>query len=141
LKKVLSSSFIFNDKETIFEILHQSEKMSDQECKGPLNPSSFQHLREMRHLQLRKQHQGKILHCNGCQKLWNTTEVINKVIQHLFHKSVQEHPDFWPDTITFPLKEEEIELIALRYQYDLQDIPESATHLRQLLQLIVLIFF
>ena len=141
LKKVLSSSFIFNDKEKIFEILHQPEKMSHQDCKGPLNPSSLQHLREMRHLQLRKQHQGKILHCNGCQKLWNTTEVINSVIQHLFHKSVQEHPDFWPDTITFPLKEDEIELIALRYQYDVQDIPDNATHLRQLLQLIVMIFF
>ena len=85
LKKVLSSSFIFNDKEKIFEILHQPEKMSHQDCKGPLNPSSLQHLREMRHLQLRKQHQGKILHCNGCQKLWNTTEVINSVIQHLVH--------------------------------------------------------
>jgi hypothetical protein len=101
----------------------------------------LQHLREMRHIQLRKIHQGKIIYCNGCQKTWSTTEIINSVIQHLFQKSLDEFPDFWPSTISLPLKDEEIELIALRYQYDIQDVPESATNLRQLLLLVVMIFF
>ena len=54
--------------------------------------------------------------------------------------SLQEHPQFWPETISIPLKEEEIELTALRYQYDIQDITENALFLRQMLQLIVMIF-
>jgi len=141
LKEVLSSKFTFSDEDNISQYLHEFQQNSDQKCRGQIHQVPLQHLREMRHIQLRKIHQGKIIYCNGCQKTWSTTEIINSVIQHLFQKSLDEFPDFWPSTISLPLKDEEIELIALRYQYDIQDVPESATNLRQLLQLVVMIFF
>jgi hypothetical protein len=49
--------------------------------------------------------------------------------------------DFWPVNISFPLTEEQVELIVLQYQYEMLDIPKEKTYLQKLLQLVVMIFF
>jgi len=143
LKAVLSSKFIFDDEveDNLTNLLHVNFTNVEEDCKSGMSSAALQHLREMRHIQYRKLHQGKILHCSGCKRSWSTTEIINTVIEHLFHKSLHEYPGFWQEGLTFPLKDEQIELIALRYQYDIQGIPENASSLRQMLQLIVMIFF
>ena len=142
LKAVLSSKFIFDDEveDNLTNLLHVNFTNVEEDCKSGMSSAALQHLREMRHIQYRKLHQGKILHCSGCKRSWSTTEIINTVIEHLFHKSLHEYPGFWPEGLTFPLKDEQIELISLRYQYDIQGIPENASSLRQMLQLIVMPF-
>jgi hypothetical protein len=95
----------------------------------------------MRHRELLKKHRGKMLTCSQCNQTWDSTDIINSAIEHLFELSKNEVPNFWPDCVTFPLQHEMIELIALRFQFDMMAIPEEAKNLRRLLQIIVIYFF
>ncbi|MFO0537375.1 MAG: hypothetical protein ACK524_22080 [Planctomyces sp.] len=90
LKAVLSSKFIFDDEveDNLTNLLHVNFTNVEEDCKSGMSSAALQHLREMRHIQYRKLHQGKILHCSGCKRSWSTTEIINTVIEHLFHKSL-----------------------------------------------------
>jgi len=101
----------------------------------------LQSLREMRHIQLLKKHCGKVIRCNNCNKNWDTQDTVNSVLNELFELSKIEYPSFWPQHLNFPLSHEEMELLALRFQIDMIQIPHGKEHTRRLLQLIVLLFF
>jgi hypothetical protein len=90
---------------------------------------SFQQLRDMCRIELRKKYEGKILSCNICSKHWDTNEIVNSVAEKIFHWSKQEHPMFWPEGITFPLQHERVELLALHTQYDMVNLNQAGKKL------------
>ena len=138
---VLSSLFEINEDE-IHGCLHKSKNtVESKTCDGQLIGVSLQNLREMRHRELLKKHRGKMLTCNKCHEMWDSTDVINGAIEHMFELSKHEVPTFWPENVTFPLQQEMMELLALRFPFDMMDIPVEAVYLRRLLQLIVMYFF
>ena len=139
LDKVLCSSFNISEDE-VMSSLHEKCKCSSNV--DQLAGVSFQQLRDMRHIELRKKYEGKILSCNICSKHWDTNEIVNSVAEKLFHWSKQEHPMFWPEGITFPLQHEQLELLALRTQYDMVNLNQAGKKFTcRLLQLIVALFF
>jgi hypothetical protein len=95
----------------------------------------------MRHRELLKKHNGKIITCNKCNKSWSTTDIINGIIENLLLPAKSETPDYWPSNITFPLQHEQVELLALRYQYDKIYIGEHKCIQHKLLDLISMLFF
>lgn len=137
-KKVMCSSFEVSEEE-----VHQGvvETHKTQNCRGIPEPVPLQKLREMRHREHLKEHKGKVVVCNDCEQSWDTVEVIYGVVKNLFHLSREEVPGLWSDGICFPLKYEQLENLALRYQYDVIQIPESAKATRRLLLLLVTLFF
>ena len=142
MRKVLSSEFYIKEEEFKSNLHSESDVDNVGEvCGGEVTGVSLQQLREMRHRQYLKSHQGKVVTCNKCEKSWNTEDVVNSAIKYLFEESKKECPTFWPEHVTFPLQHEFIELLAFRYQYDMAHIPIEAKSLRRLLQLIVLLFF
>ena len=123
---VLSSLFDINENE-IHANLHQKINTEDGgTCEGQLIGVPLQHLREMRHRELLKKHRGKMLTCNKCHEMWDSTDVINGAIEHMFELSKHEVPTFWPENVTFPLQQEMMELLALRFPFDMMDIPVEA---------------
>ena len=138
LDKVLSATFDILDSE-VNRCLHVNTECqpSDDKIMGV----SLQSLREMRHIQLLKNHCGRIVTCDDCKRSWDTAEVVNSVIKELLFLSRVEYPTFWPEDITFPLSHEQVELLALRYQNDMIHIPAEKEHTRRLLELVVLLFF
>ena len=133
MSQVLSSSFEVTETE-VNQSLHLCR--SEELCGTPL-----QNLREMRHRQLLKKHTGKIIICNKCEKQWETVEIINSIIGLLLDRTRQECPTYWTENLVLPLGSELMELLALRYQYDITDIPIEADTLRRILHLVVLMFF
>jgi len=142
LKKVLSSHFDVGEFNIQDHFQHKSSDVDNIDvCTGVVNGVLPQSLREMRHRQQLKQNKGVILKCSQCPKVWDTESTLNGVINYLLPLTKNECPHFWPDDLTLPLKHEQIEVLALRFRYDMNSIPESAENLRRLLKLIVLLFF
>jgi hypothetical protein len=137
-KKIMSTSFYVSSDE-VNSAMQSSHNVEN--CDGELKYVSMQQLREMRHRQLLKNHKGKVIQCIKCEQSWDTVEIINEMIKHLFPLAKAELPEFWPVDITFPLKHEQMEVLSLRYQYDMANLPESATNLRRVLGLITTLFF
>jgi len=139
LEKVLSSSFNLMEDE-VKQAIHT---VNDTCCSRDVGVEgvSMQTLREMRHIEFRKKHEGKVIICTECSNKWDTAQVVNGVIRNLYAKSREEDPTYWSNELTFPLHHEQMELIALRYQSDMRTISKEKVHTRRLLHLVALLFF
>jgi len=133
LEKVLSSSFNLMEDE-VKQAIHT---VNDTCCSRDVGVEgvSMQTLREMRHIEFRKKHEGKVIICTECSNKWDTAQVVNGVIRNLYAKSREEDPTYWSNELTFPLHHEQMELIALRYQSDMRTISKEKVHTRRLLHL------
>jgi hypothetical protein len=87
---VLSSLFDINEDEIHGHLQEQKNTHDSGTCEGQLVGVPLQHLREMRHRELLKKHRGKMLTYNQCHETWDSTDVINGAIMHLFELSKSE---------------------------------------------------
>ena len=88
----------------------------------------------MCHIQLLKNHCGKIIRCKQCNNMWDTQEVVSSVLTELFLLSKIEYPLYWPQDLQFPFTHEQLEVLASLYQNDMISIPEDKEHTRRFME-------
>jgi hypothetical protein len=95
----------------------------------------------MRHREYLKNHCGQIIQCPNCNKKWDTNQVVNCVVNKIFEHIKNDYPTYWPENLTFPLRYEQTELLALRYQYDMLEFSNEDMEMKMLYKLMSLLFF
>ncbi|MFN9654790.1 MAG: AAA family ATPase, partial [Dolichospermum sp.] len=141
LDQVLSSTFDILQEEVINGVHDEGETCSTLDASTVMEGVSLQNLREMRHRELLKKHKGKVVSCNNCKKEWDTAEVVQGVLAKMFVMAREEYAEYWPDELEFPLCYEQMELLMLRFQFDMAQIPKEKEHSRRFLHCLGILFF
>ena len=90
-----------------------------------LSPLPFQILREQRHKAYCNTHKGLVGICDRCSALVSSVDIVNAALNQW--KLFVEERHNWGD---FPLCPERMDVVAMRYPYDLNQFPEGSVELR-----------
>lgn len=123
LKHIMSSSYFE-------EAVNEQDITSNISCDcmpgAPISLStvSLQNIRDMRHQNLCGEHRGVTSVCSHCAKSYSTTDILEKYICHL-NEECSQSDEQWK-SIEFPITRRTLDIVAMRYPYDIQRYSRSS---------------
>ena len=110
-------------------------------CNGLLVEYPKQNYRDMRHKKNCRVFKGAVARCVECHKVFTTKDLVWNAIECWYNAAKVEFPDYFAEDVTFPLSNEQIHIIALRFCYDMDILHSENSAMKRIILAIANIRF
>jgi hypothetical protein len=95
----------------------------------------------MRHKKNCRVFKGAVARCVECHKVFTTKDLVWNAIECWYNAAKVEFPDYFAEDVTFPLSNEQIHIIALRFCYDMDILHSENSAMKRIILAIANIRF
>ena len=101
------------------------------QCNGSLVEVPKQNLRDMRHKTQARKYNGIVTRCTKCNQVFTTRQMVWNAIKTWYRIAVKEFPNYFHSNISFPMTNEQIHIISLRFSYDMNRLYPGTLNLKK----------